>query len=104
MITIYICDSFSLSMLDRSKQAKSVFRRIPMPIDDPIEEIEEIAQSNEIEIVSAIDDVDKAALFSKVLGMNILADGNSVLLHPNAVAIIGTTTLPDDAIIRWWLV
>src|SRR5690606_27458842 len=79
---IYICNAFSLSMLDREEQsrAKGVgapwgdstapHPRIPGPVDDPRAWLEQRA-GREWEIVSAVGHADTARIFSGILGREV---------------------------------
>ena len=125
--TIYVCNAFSLSMLNREFQkgspngytprsgdpVESIGRaRIPRPVDDPVEQLalwEEAA-----DIVSAVGHLDTAALFFTVLGREIAPNRVSIKLGPRDFALVGqyvgprlpegTKTLPEGAAIQWWWV
>lgn len=133
MWTIYICNAFSLSMLDREEQgcARGVGApwsnaavprpRIPRPVDDPrawIERREEIERHRRagggLKIVSAVGHADTARIFSEILGREITPNRVSVTLGYGVDALIGqyvgprlpegATELPEGARIEWWAV
>ena len=116
---IYICNSFSLQMLDREVQAQersSYMKtiRIPRPCDDPVAWLKDWAENGKAEIVSAVGHESTAALFSEALGMSLGTNRVSIKLDDNAIALIGqyvgprlpegTTELPEGARIEWWVV
>jgi hypothetical protein len=123
MPKIYICNAFSLSMLDREEQRKqcdassyqdwSPVIRVPYPIDDPVAYLAKRDLSFEIE--SAVGHADVAAIFSAELGRDIAVNRINVKLTSGNAALIGqyigpqrlpegATKLPERAKIEWWVV
>lgn len=115
---IFICNAFSLSMLDRNVQRRSPFDplfrpRIPHPEIDPIDFLK-LWEENGAEIVSAVGHESTANIFSAVLDRPIPANRTSVKLDDDSMALIGqyvgprlpegATTLPEGATIEWWVV
>ncbi len=110
MKTLYICNAFSLSMLNRN------YVYTPLPIDDPKEIINSWkAYPSTAQIVSAIGHADTAALFSSILGIPLQQNRVSIKLTPNDNAALigqyigprlpeGSTTLPEGATIEWWII
>jgi hypothetical protein len=111
-MTIYICNAFSLSMLDREAQAIGPDRRTPTPVT--LEEAREIVKRATEEIVSAVGHTDTAKIFTEKLGYKIEPNRISFKLDIFDTALIGqyvgprlpegATTLPEGATIEWWLV
>jgi hypothetical protein len=114
-MAVYICNSFSLSMLDRSTQLAELRAgggRSPTPISaDTARRILDEARSP---ILSAVGHAGTAQLFSVLLDHEIAANRISIKLGPDDLAIIGqyvgprlpegATQLPEGATIEWWLV
>jgi hypothetical protein len=110
-MTIYICNAFALSMLDRASQEKAESRRAPTPIS---EEGARTILRDATNVVSAVGHADTARLFSAILDRPVEANRVSVKLGPDDMAIIGqyvgprlpegATTLPAGATIEWWVV
>jgi hypothetical protein len=123
---IFICNAFSLSMLDRDAQTGSpsgyvprstdpvahhYMARMPRPVDDPAKLL---AGSKGAEIISAVGHADVAALFAAQLKMPVAVNRVSVKLTEGDLALVGqyigprlpegVTTLPDGATIEWWVV
>lgn len=127
---IFICNAFSLSMLDGEVQARrpgdAVYGspRIPRlcggdgSTSAAFRWLEAAADDFNAEIVSAVGHADTAALFSALLGREITVNRVSVKLpggpDSGVFALIGqlqgprlpegATTLPEGATIAWWLV
>lgn len=126
---IYVCNAFSLSMLDPKVQnlapnesAVYGWPRTPRPVggDGSTESAIAWLAANpaEREIISAVGHVDTAALFSRLLGREIPVNRISIKLTGHAgsgdVALVGqlqgprlqegATELPEGASIEWWLV
>ena len=118
MLTLYIGNAFSLSMLDRETQARSPGdcldgARWPRPCPDPINYLRG-AENAGFAIISAVGHTDTAALFSTILDRPIAVNRVSVKLDSNSAILVGqyqgprlpegATTLPEGASIEWWLV
>jgi len=115
--TIYICNAFSLSMLDREAQRKELDAggrgRVPRPIDDPVAFLRSW-EAHDAEIVSAVGHADTARVFSKILGRDVEQNRVNVKLGLYKLALIGqyigprlpegTTELPEGAKIEWWVI
>ena len=112
MMTVYVTNAFSLSMLDREDQKSVESRRAPIPVSvDKARRILDMARSP---IVSAVGHADTAAVFSTILGREIATNRVSVKLTREDAAIVGqyvgprlpegATKLPEGAVIEWWLV
>lgn len=117
---VYICNAFSLSMLDREKQrGHADGRREPFPIESGREWLDSVkaafAKSGEpLEIVSVVGHADTAAVFESVLGHPVPVNRVSIKLAGAEKALIGqyigprlpdgATALPDGATIEWWIV
>jgi hypothetical protein len=119
MLTLYIGNAFSLSMLDRETQARSPGdcldgARWPRPCPDPVAHLELCELTGGVQIISAVGHTDTAALFSTILDRPIAVNRVSVKLDNNSAILIGqyqgplwpegATTLPEGASIDWWLV
>ena len=119
MKKLIICNAFSLSMLDRVQQMGRDARdcvRVPRPVSGrALAEFCLLMLDGEIEWESAVGHADTAAVFSKELGLPILANRVSVkLTDPETRALVGqyvgprlpegATRLPEGATIEWWLV
>lgn len=120
-LKIIVCNAFSLSMLDREIQLGKCYpaqRRIPIPVTLEIAlSWVELGKRGSVELESAIGHADTATLFSKILGIPLIANRVSVKLgadNKNASLLIGqyngprlpegATTLPEGASIDWWMV
>lgn len=127
---IFICNAFSLSMLDGEVQARrpgdAVYGspRIPRLCGDgsttaALQWLDEAETGiGRAEIFSAVGHADTAGLFSALLGREITVNRVSVKLpggpDSGVFALIGqlqgprlpegATTLPEGATIAWWLV
>ena len=120
---IYVCNAFSLSMLDRKTQTRAaaeqnrVFQphgrpRIPLPIENPADWLEEWI--GHAEIVSTVGHADTAAIFAAILGRPVPVNRVSVKLTEEDHALVGqyigprlpegATTLPEGARIEWWAI
>lgn len=111
---IYICNAFSLSMLDADVQ-RSDNLRVPMPIGSNADARDWLSHRREgVEIVSAVGHADTSAVFSTLLGIPVAANRISVKLTDDSDALIGqytgprlpvgATELPEGASIEWWVV
>ena len=112
---LYICNSFSLSMLDawRLDDADSVTQISVVPISDPQARL---ADAEELHgpAVSAVGHADTAALFSKLLNRPVAFNRVSIKLDESVELLVGqlsgprpaegSTTLPEGATIKWLLV
>jgi hypothetical protein len=111
-MTTYLCNAFSLSMLDWATQGLPVecgAPRTPCPIS--LGEAQAIARR---QFESAVGHADTAAVFAAVLGTAVAASRITVRLLPGDVALVGqyvgprlpegATALPEGATIEWWLV
>ena len=116
---IYICNAFSLSMLDRETQAR--FDRDPLggprtprPVEDVAEWFVAWRSHSEIEVISAVGHADTAAIFSSILFYPVKVNRVSVKLDIDSKALIGqyigprlpegATELPEGARIEWWFI
>lgn len=125
---IYICNAFSLSMLNRDEQRSSPagyapraaddvnhvgHTRVPRPVDDPAAYLRHMRAMG-VPIASAVGHADTAVLFSTALGVPVECLRTTVRLQPADRALIGqyigprlpegTAVLPQGARIEWWLV
>lgn len=115
---IFICNAFSLSMLDRNIQrrppADPLFQpRVPHPEDDPIGFLA-AWEATGAEIISAVGHESTANILSAALCRSIPANRTSVKLDADSLALIGqyvgprlpegATTLPEGATLEWWVV
>ena len=122
---LYICNAFSLSMLDRHAQTGTPLGYEPHPSDSvgetarfprPLAQAADYVAEWEphAEIVSAVGHSDTAALFSSQLGREIEPNRVSVKLAPEDILVVGqyvgprlpegATELPEGAKIEWWVV
>lgn len=130
---VYICNAFSLSMLDRATQDshwEDPSVRRPSPLKDPIQilkmlELISFNENQKFEIISAVGHKDTARIISSILNMELKENRISIRLRgynndPNSdVALIaqivksdgspyrllpGATELPADAVIEWWYI
>ena len=122
---LYICNAFSLSMLDRGAQRGTPLGYEPHPGDQggetarfprPLAQAADYVAEWEkyAEIISAVGHADTAALFSAQLGREIPANRISVKLSPEDILVVGqyvgprlpegATGLPEGAKIEWWVV
>jgi hypothetical protein len=110
-MTIYVCNAFSLSMLDREAQENSESRRAPIPLS---EDGARTILRGATNVVSAVGHADTAKVFSAILGRRVEVNRMSVKLSPSDLALIGqyvgprlpegATELPHGATIEWWIV
>ena len=106
MNKITICNAFSINMLT-SDFNLITFKKVSL------NEARDIL-SHYFHVVSAVGHTDTAAVFSDQLKMDIPVNRHNVVFDDNDVLLIGqlkggrlpegTTTLPDNATIEWWLV
>lgn len=111
-MAIYICNSFSLAMLDpwRLYDTESQTKISVQPVDDPISWLSE-AESRHGKSVSAVGHADTAALFSNQLGREIELNRSTITLDESNELLIGqlvggrlpegATTLPPTHSILW---
>jgi len=102
---IYICNAFSLSMLNRNGA-----QRAPLAIS--LKTAQTFARSDNA--VSAVGHTDTAAIFSKILGVPVICDRQTVRLGDKDMALVGQLvgprlpegckTLPENATIEWWII
>lgn len=115
----YICNAFSLSMLDRQgiEDGKTGVKRTPMPLS--LERAREICANPDVEIISAVGHTDTAMVFMEQLKIGLRVQRIAVKLKDSDEHVIvgqlmrhdgkgyrlpeGTTDLPPDATIEWWL-
>lgn len=126
---LYIANAFSLSMLDPETQFGE-HPRIPHTIDDPVAYLakrDRAASSLQFpyEVISIVGHPDTAVLFSALLRRKVSCNRAAVqlrgdMMNPEADRALvgqvkakdggpyrlppGTTTLPADAVIEWWIV
>jgi hypothetical protein len=123
---IYICNSFSLAMLDRNAQRGTPLgyvsvsgdfelatARLPRPVEFPFEFLARWAQAG-AEIVSAVGHADTAALFTKILGRPVELNRITLKAESGVLFLVGqyvgprlpegVTELPPGAVIEWWIV
>lgn len=118
-MTIYICDKFSLSMLNRDTQEEpkpgswhntiDSSTRVPIPISR--ERAHFLARNN---CVSAIEDRNIAAVYADDLGLWLNPRRIDIKLQKGDHAIVGqyvgpelaknAVELPEGATIEWWLI
>lgn len=118
---LYICNAFSLSMLDREVQThrsvESVYEpaRVPRPVsDETLAVLVAMIHEGRVEFESAVGHADTAAIFSSIMNLPIRPNRVSVKLTKDTKALIGqyigprlpegATELPDGATIEWWIV
>lgn len=119
MKKIFICNAFSLSMLDRKQQSGRDAMdgvRVPRPISkDTLGEYCRLMLTGKIEFESAVGHADTAAVFANELGFPIMANRVSVKLSDHDTRALigqyvgprlpeGSTRLPEGATIEWWIV
>lgn len=109
---IYICNSFSLSMLDawRLEDAESMTQISVTPVENPRTWLAE-AEELHGKAVSAVGHADTAALFSDILCRSIEFNRVSIKLDESTELLVGqlcgprppegSTTLPEGATIKW---
>lgn len=131
---LYISNAFSLSMLDREEQkgtpcgyvptsgdAINHVARVPRPLRDTAEAqdlLADFAAAGET-IVGVVGHADTAAVVNQMLGINIPHSRAGIRLRPGDTLLVaqlvakdggpyrlpeGSTKLPEDATIEWWLV
>ena len=115
----FICNAFSLSMLDRVQQSGRDAMdgvRVPKPLgDESLNEWLNLFLNGKVEYESAVGHGSTANLFSNQLGIPVPMNRVSVKLdHPDLHAIIGqysgprleegATELPEGARIEWWII
>lgn len=112
---LYICNSFSLSMLDREVIYQDYDGEVTLEVVTSPHNIISFARAAGKEIISAVGHADTAALFSTLLEMPVPHNRITVKLRYNIdTALIGQyvgprlsegcTTLPEGARIEWWIV
>mgnify|MGYP000893522342 CR=1 FL=1 len=118
---LFICNAFSLSMLDREVQARKPgdaefeSARYPVPCSDELlSEYCRMMLDGRIEWESAVGHESTASLFANELGLPILTNRVSIKLSKDEMCLIGqysgprlpegATELPEGARIEWWLI
>ncbi len=116
---LFICNAFSLSMLDREQQSGRDAMdgvRVPRPISkDTLGEYCRLMLAGSIEFESAVGHADTAAVFENELGLPIPVNRVSVKLTDHDTRALigqyvgqrlpeGTKTLPEGSTIEWWIV
>lgn len=118
---IFICNAFSLSMLDREVQTHGAIdavyepAHVPRPVsDEALAVLVAMANEGRIDVESAVGHADTAAVFSNILGFPVRPNRISVKLTKDTKALIGqyvgprlpegATELPEGARIEWWIV
>lgn len=116
---IFICNAFSLSMLDRSQQSGLDAMdgvRVPRPVsNETMTEYCRLMLDGSIEFESAVGHADTSAVFANELGLPIQVNRVSVKLTDHETRALigqyvgprlpeGATTLPEGATIQWWIV
>lgn len=118
---LFICNAFSLSMLDREVQSHSAVdavyepARVPRPVsDEALAVLVAMIHEGRVEVESAVGHADTAAVFANILGLPIQPNRISVKLTKDTKALIGqyvgprlpegSTVLPEGATIEWWIV
>lgn len=110
---IYICNAFSLGMLDRETQRHAATQRRPYPVDDPVQYLRHW-EAEGMDILSVVGHANTAAIFSDALGMKIATNRETISLTEGDFALVGqymgprleegATTLPEGARIEWWYI
>ena len=115
----FICNAFSLSMLDRVQQSGRDAMdgvRVPKPLsDESLNEWLNLFLNGKVEYESAVGHADTARIFTDQLCIPVPVNRVSVKLdHPDLHAIIGqysgprleegATELPEGARIEWWII
>lgn len=110
---MYICNAFSLSMLDREMQRETPL--IPRPLDE--RDAKAMVEGYRLmgwDVASAVGHADTAELFGRVLGLKLDPNRMNVKLNAETALLIGqyvgprlpegATTLPEGATIEWWTI
>lgn len=115
----YICNAFSLSMLDREQQAGRDSLdgvRTPRPVELPaVMDWISLMKKGKVEWESAVGHTDTAALFTAILGIEITPARVSINLKDQDVHCLigqyigprlpeGAIELPESARIEWWTI
>ena len=107
---VYICNAFSLSMLDRQKQLTNPRRIIPLRLED----VKTILSMQDVETVAAVGHLNTAQIIAEMLGLPVekVYDRKTVKLEDEDACVIaqyvgprlpeGATELPEGATIEWW--
>ena len=107
---VYICNAFSLSMLDRQKQLTNPYQLFPLKL----EEVKAILSTRDVEIVPAVGHSNTAQIIAEMLGLPVekVYDRKTVKLEDGEACIVaqyvgprlpeGATALPEGATIEWW--
>lgn len=116
-MTVYVCNAFSLSMLDRDQQAslggmtpswRLTYPRTPRPATwDEARALLDGAWRGGVPIVSAVGHADTAKIFADLLDYPIEPNRVSWMLTPPDIALVGQYVglrLPEGAKIEWWIV
>jgi hypothetical protein len=122
---LYIGNAFSLAMLSREHQAGTpngytphaedaiAVARIPRPVENPRGLIEDYVESG-ARIISLVGHEDTAVILGLELARPLLVNRSSISLGPDEKLLVGqlmgprlppgTTTLPLNAKIEWWII
>ena len=107
---VYICNAFSLSMLDCQKQLTNPRKIIPFKL----EEVKCILSMQYVEIVPAVGHQNTAQIIAEMIGLPVekVYDRKTIKLEDKDACIIaqyvgprlpeGATELPEGATIEWW--
>ncbi len=107
---VYICNAFSLSMLDRQKQLTNPRRIIPLKVED----VKTILSMRDVETVAAVGHLNTAQIIAEMLNLPVekVYDRKTIKLGDKDGCIIaqyvgprlpeGATELPEGATIEWW--
>ena len=115
----FICNAFSLSMLDRVQQSGRDAMdgvRVPKPLsDESLNEWLNLFLNGKVEYESAVGHADTARVFTDQLCIPVPVNRVSIKLsNPDDHCIIGqyvgprlpegATSLPEGATIEWWII
>lgn len=107
---VYICNAFSLSMIDREKQLTNPRKIIPLKL----EEVKAILSMRDVETVAAVGHLNTAQIIAEMLGLPVekVYDRKTIKLKDEDGCVIaqyvgprlpeGATELPKGATIEWW--
>lgn len=106
---IYLTNAFSVNMLTHPVQHRVTFTPLT------VEGAQQLCKLRDRDAVtSAVGHPDTAAVFSNILGFDVQPNRVSVALDPTTRLLLGqytgprlpegATSLPDGAVINWWLV
>ena len=101
---MYLLNAFSLNMVNT----------FPVKVRFQLIQLEDVQEYLDDSLQSAVGHADTAAVFSALLGMEVPCERRNVSLRPTDCAVLGqytgprlpegATTLPEGAVIRWYLV